>query len=452
MDPCSRSSNLNSRLTDLTRDTAQTREGIPELTRLISQIIFWEAESTNEQEKHIPRLEREFHTAVLVQLENNKLAQRNAFRMAINALNEFNNHSSLGAILGALINGTIGPSQHQKQNETKRSQFVELTDQYSDYLSSVGFELVVEDPQIVICSSTNLDSSGNKDYQEFINKVNAIIDPNQNFIPENERDRELVNFLDTLRESFPESSLTKDETLNKLIDYFFNHYKQQDGTQEIISRNGSLQILPTRLSLNIKDGKKLVAFLASQNPNEIENQYLELIKSCVLNVFRDPFSSNISEALRGRRLEGLYSGINQFQGISEHLQRLGLNVSEIDEYITYSKQKILPQFVRVQEKRLLETNYGFHSGIWHLDMPIDYYSTRMEELIKDLEFIGSKPNAQTLYQECIKCQMGNLERAISDMQRLIKENSPIVSSQKLESKLNIAERTLQAISALATEV
>ena len=153
-----------------------------------------------------------------------------------------------------------------------------------------------------------------------------------------------------------------------------------------------------------------------------------------------------------RRLEGLYSGIRQFRAIENHLERLGVDTSELKEYIKYSEENILPQFVIVKENDLTlrhdSERENFVSFMWHGDSSLEIYQSKMDGLVHQLRDIGSVAKATQLHQECVSAQVANLEFAIQDMQSFLsgKEAKYCWESKEIiGEKLKIAQATLEQI-------
>ncbi len=443
----------------------QAKDQAKKLLAIFTEIAFWENDKETQAPTKIPNLKTQFHAGVLALLELQRTTKIQAFRQSMIALNEFNRGNGLGATLANLIRDAAkkeikgtedGTTETRADN--RRFQYDELTNIYSDYLSTVGLELIQHDGNITIFGRAS-SISDNKTFQEFISKVKSIIDPDCDFYPGSDKETELKEFVEDLiarNQDLP--ALKRDQSIQeKLLEYFFTTYSDQKSDSTTKYSNGSLTIVPQTLSINIQDGAKLLAFLQTLEQQSVEKKDLELIRDCILKTFRDALAPNISEATQTKRMSGLLSGIRQFQPITDNLKRLGIDVSNVQNYIKYSSKGILKEFVIAQEAKLLlnVTNQpnDFYSATWHNDSTDETYSEKMEDLFVKLETIKSNPNAGELYHECIQVQVSNLNFAVSDIENHINgtETSRLCGSQNTElltAKLSKAKDVLERLNGL----
>ena len=271
---------------------AEERQAAKNLLTLVHQVAFWETDSVAQQDEHIPKLSQQFHAGVLNELNNQKEARLNAFTISLDAIEEFNKGSSLGAMMAQAISHAAGQEQSQKEANREKL-YQEIQDEYSDYLSSVGLEIVNSGRKEFSVHGMPLPETRSADYQSFMDKVNDIIDTDKTFIPEDEKDRALVKFIESLPaelEAVP--AIKKDKVASTMLfDYFVNQYSDQGSTVAISSASGSLTTTPKKVTLNILDGKKLAAFLAEINPNQVDGKLqkqLEAVRDTVLDIMQEP--------------------------------------------------------------------------------------------------------------------------------------------------------------------
>lgn len=178
----------------------------------------------------------------------------------------------------------------------------------------------------------------------------------------------------------------------------------------------------TEMKLNLKDGKKFVAYLESLDKESITESQTTGLKD-VAKILTEQFSEryqidNVEDDRLMELMGNLSNIIDQYKRLEKDGSKdLHDSISTLEKYFSFARQGCLKEFMAA-EKLCLDKPFDNKKFTlqWHKDANAEYLREKWDLVLSTLHSISQNKSAESIYVQAIETAREAIESALKDME------------------------------------